>query len=212
MVTAMLHNPSDRAYSGVRIRVRMPVSERGGIVDPLRVYPFYLDVMPPASVHRFDLPPGRFEKSWEGKPAVDGRIMAMGGHLHEYATELRLEDVTDGRVLWRTEPILDEEGSVAGMAQDRFIWRLGLPIRADHTYRLVAVYQNPTGETIPDGGMGALGGIVIPARAAAWPSVDETDPQYALDNELVYRSGGMEDGMAKDMQMKPAAAHGGHRH
>jgi hypothetical protein len=138
--------------------------------------------------------------------------MAMGGHLHEYATELRLEDVTDGRVLWRTEPILDEEGSVAGMAQDRFIWRLGLPIRADHTYRLVAVYQNPTGETIPDGGMGALGGIVIPARAAAWPSVDETDPQYALDNELVYRSGGMEDGMAKDMQMKPAAAHGGHRH
>jgi hypothetical protein len=189
----------------------MPVSERGGIADPMRVYPFYLDVMPPASVHRFDLPPGHFEKSWEGKPAVDGRIMAVGGHLHEYGTELRLEDVTDGRVMWRTTPRLGADGEVVGMAQDRFIWRLGLPIRADHTYRLVAVYDNPTGSAIPDGGMGALGGIVVPARSAVWPSVDETDPQYALDMELVHR-GGTDETMAMDMRMEPAAAHGGHRH
>lgn len=210
MVTAMLHNPFEQTYHDVRIRVRMPVSERGGIVDPMRVYPFYLDVMPPASVHRFDLPPGHFEKSWQGRPAVDGRIMGMGGHLHEYGTELRLEDVTEGRVMWRTTPVLDESGDVAAMSHDRFIWRLGLPIRADHTYRLTAVYDNPTGTTIAEGGMGALGGIVMPARNVVWPSVDTTDPQYTLDNELVYR-GGMDDGMVMDMKAK-TGSNGAHRH
>lgn len=184
VVGGMLHNPGDVAYEAVRIRVRMPLTSTRRWIDPIRVYPFYLDVMPPASVHRFDLPPGRSERSWESRPAVSGRILGMGGHLHRYAVALRFEDVTKGEVLWETNPHLDESGEVAGMPQHRLWWRLGLRIHADRMYRLTAVYENPTSEVIPEGGMGALGGIIVPARGAVWPGVDPREEDYRLDVRL----------------------------
>lgn len=179
-----VHNPTSRAYQDVRIRVRMPLTSRERRIRPVRVYPFYLDVMPPASVHRFDLPPGRSEHSWEGRPAVSGRILGMGGHLHEHAVALRLEDVTAREVLWETHPVTDRDGNLIGMPQAALWWRLGLRIRSDHTYRLTAVYDNPTGATIPQGGMGALGGIFVPASDVVWPRVDLSDPDYLLDVKL----------------------------
>lgn len=184
MLSGMMHNPTSESYYGVRARVRLPLSSRNRRLPVIRVYPFYLDVMPPASLHNFDLPPGRSERSWEGGPAMSGRILGMGGHVHRHALELRLEDVTEGKVIWRTEPVHDEDGDVTGMPQDLMVWRLGLPVHADHVYRLVVVYDNPTGETIPGGGMGALGGVFVPAGGVAWPAVDTMDPDYRLDVQI----------------------------
>src|SRR5690606_634194 len=104
--------PTDVSYEGVRLRVRMPHTVEGDWPAPRRVYPFYVDVTPPAAAHGFDLPPGRSEQSWEGSPAVSGRILGMGGHLHTYAVELRFEDATEGKVIWRSTPILDDDGQV----------------------------------------------------------------------------------------------------
>lgn len=185
LLLAEFHNPTNESYSGVRLRVRMPLTREGDWPAPRRVYPFYVDVTPPAAPHGFDLPPGHSETSWEGRPAVSGRILGMGGHLHTYGVELRLEDVTTGEVIWRSEPILDDAGRVVGMPQSRLWWRMGLPIRADHTYRLVAVYDNPTGRTIPEGGMGALGGIMIPSGDDLWPAVDPADEVFIED--YMYR-------------------------
>src|SRR5690606_6187147 len=100
-----------------------------------------------------------------------------------------LEDRTTGKVIWEAAPILDEEGEVVGMPIKKFFWRLGVPLHPDHTYRLTAIYENPTGEVIPDGAMGTLGGVFLPARGVAWPSVDHGDPEYQLDL-LVTRGGG----------------------
>src|SRR5690606_38333091 len=102
-------------------------------------------------IHAYDLPPGKSQKSWEGRPAISGRLLGVGGHLHDYGVLLRLEDVTAGKVIWEAEPILDESGSVVGMPMKKFFWRLGVPIRADHVYRLTAFYDNPTGRMIPEG-------------------------------------------------------------
>jgi hypothetical protein len=189
VVSAMLHNPDTVAYEGVRLRVRLPYTTAPAW-RRLAVFPFYLDVMPPAGLHAYDLPPGRSERSWEGRPAVAGRILAVGGHLHRYAVALRFEDVTAGRVLWEVAPRLDARGEVVGVPTKSFLWRLGLPLRADHVYRLSAVYDNPTGRLIPDGGMGALGGVVVPARGAAWPRVARTHPEYVRDLQVTYRTGG----------------------
>lgn len=184
LLGGMLHNPTKLSYDDVRIRVRMPITGGQRWVRPARVYPFYLDVMPPASVHRFDLPPGRSERSWEGRPALSGRILGMGGHLHKYAVELRLEDRTTGELLWQTSPIVDDQGEVVGMPQHRLWWRLGLRMRDDHVYRLTAVYHNPTGETIPEGGMGALGGVFMPTPGLPWPAADPSHGDYRLDVRL----------------------------
>ena len=191
LVTAMVHNPEPRSYRGVRLRIRMPYTPSGGEawLSPLSIVPFYMDVMPPAGLHAYDLPAGRSEKSWEARPAVAGRILGVGGHLHKYGVALRLEDVTEREVVWEATPTLDENGNVAEMPTSMFIHRLGIRVRPDHVYRLTAVYENPTGRVIPDGAMGALGGVFLPDRGADWPAVDRGDAEYQRDVAVTYRSG-----------------------
>ncbi len=203
MLKAMLHNPTGVDYQGVRVRVRLPFTSENVVLAPMHVFPFYLDVMPPAGTHAFDLPPGRSEMSWEGSPAVEGRIAALGGHLHKHAEVLRLEDVTAGEVLWETKPRLNGNGDVVAMPQDYVIKRLGIRIHPSRTYRLTAVYDNPTGDTIVDGGMGALGGIIMVDRDAAWPGVDPEDPEYALDVQTTVHEKG--DGTMVGGPVSPGA-------
>jgi len=188
LVTAMFHNPTPQAYRGVKLRVRMDFTPVGSWLRPIPVYPLYMDVMPPAGVHAYDLPPGRSEKSWEGSPAIPGRLLGVGGHLHKYGVALRLEDVTTGELLWEATPILDDAGEVVGMPIKRFFWTLGVPLYPDHVYRLTAVYDNPTGEMIPEGAMGTLGGAFIPARGAMWPAADPNHPEYQLDVQVTTSS------------------------
>jgi hypothetical protein len=186
LFTAMFHNPTKHSYHNARLRIRM----RYSVPDPKRpllsIQPFYLDVMPPAGVHAYDLPPGRSEKSWEGRPAVDGRVLILGGHLHKYGVALRLEDVTEGKLLFEAAPELDGDGNVVGMPKQHFIWKLGIPLRANHTYRLTAIYDNPTGQTLSGGGMGALGGVLVPNDRQVWPAVDRGHPDYLMDLKMAY--------------------------
>jgi len=187
MVSAMLHNPTDRAYPGAHLKVRLKFSDASWWRHPLSVYPFYLDVMPPAGGHSFDLPPGRSQRSWEGRPAIAGRMLAVGGHLHRYGVLLRLEDRTANRVLWEVKPDTAATGDIAAIPVEKFLWTMGVSIYPDHVYRLVAVYDNPTGAPIPDGGMGALGGVIWPTSSEAWPSVDRADPEYQYDVRFSWR-------------------------
>jgi hypothetical protein len=186
LFTAMFHNPTRHSYHDARLRIRMRYSTEKAVYPLWSIQPFYLDVMPPAGVHAYDLPPGHSEKSWEGRPAVAGRILALGGHLHKYGVALKLEDVTEGKVLFESAPELDENGNVIGMPKKFYVWRLGIPLRADHTYRLTAIYDNPTGETLVGGGMGALGGVLVPDGAQPWPSVNRAHPEYLLDLKTMH--------------------------
>jgi hypothetical protein len=181
IVIAELHNPTESAYQGARVLVRMPHTPQNAWPRPVAVQPFYMDVTPPAELHSFDLPPGRSEQSWEARAPLSGRILGMGGHLHEHGVELRLEDRTTGKLVWRTEPMLDAEGKLIGMPQSKLWWRLGIPIQEGHVYRLVAVYENGTGTALPNGGMGALGGVIAPEGGAAWPAADRQHTDYIKD-------------------------------
>lgn len=210
LMKAMVHNPTGVDYDSVRVRVRLRYTPADVAIEPLHVFPFYLDVTPPAGLHSFDLPPGRSERSWEGSPAVPARIAALGGHLHRHALSLRLEDVTAGRVLWESRPRFDENGAVTAMPQDYVIRRLGIELDPAHTYRLTAVYDNPTGDTIVDGGMGALGGVVLVDRRAAWPGVDPEDSQYALDVQTTLDRSS--DGGMSGEPVAPAGGHSAHAH
>jgi hypothetical protein len=176
----------------------MPHIKRERLVRPIRIFPFYLDVMPPAGIHEYDLPPGHSEKSWEGRPAVSGRILGAGGHVHKYATSLKLEDLTAAKLLYETKPILDANGNVTRMPQDNFISRFGIPIDADHTYRLTVIYENPEPDTIPGGGMGALGGVMLTASGQEWPTIDPRNPEYLKDRAVTLRMEGGHDGMDMD--------------
>jgi hypothetical protein len=181
LVATMFHNDTDRDVSGARLIVRLPYVPASSWWHPATIYPFYLDVMPPAGPKSYDLAPGHSEQSWQGRPAVGGRILGMGGHVHKYATRLSLTDVTAGQVIWTATPITDRAGEIVGMPLKTYWWRLGLRIDPAHTYRLTAVYDNPTGQVIPLGAMGALGGVFIPDDPGTWPSVDRLASDYVSD-------------------------------
>lgn len=185
LVSAMFHNPSSTDYGTVHMRVRMPIT-RKHLVGAMAIYPFYMDVMPPAGSHSFDLPAGRSERSWEGQPAIAGRILGLSGHMHKFGTSLRLEDRTEGKVIWEGKPTVDARGEVEAMPVKKFIARFGVGIDPTHTYRLTATYDNPTGAPVIDGGMGALGGVFRPGNSA-WPAVSREHPDYILDWRITNR-------------------------
>lgn len=181
LLVGAFENPTDSSYVGVRLRVRIPYVAANTWFRPLKVFPFYMDVTPPAGRHMYDLPPGRSRRSWEAKPAISGRILGMGGHLHRYAVGLELTDVSTGKVIWETRPVKNPEGKILSMPQDE-VWRqLGIPIVKGLEYRVTAIYDNPTGHTIHDGAIGVLGGIMIPAGNATWPVVDTMDATFRED-------------------------------
>ncbi len=184
LVTAMLHNTTGRDLHGVRLRIELDYSpEEGSWRPPLSVYPFFAHVTPPMSDPSYDLPPGLSSKSIDLEPAVSGEIVGLGGHLHRYGVLLRLEDLTAGQVIWEKEAKQGDEGEILEVPADRFVWSSLPTIRSDHVYRLTAIHDNPTGDTIYGGGMGTLGGAIY--VEGAWPKVDRMAAEYVwyLDRE-----------------------------
>lgn len=187
LVVAMVHNPTGRpirAFVEGRLHYDTPAW-----LDRVAVQPFYLDIQPPPEEAAVDLPPGRSTFTWEGSPAVDAKVLGLGGHLHQYAVELRLEEVRpagDPRVLWRTRPEFRRDGLVDRVPRKTFLLRLGLGLSSEKTYRIVATYDNPTGRIIRAGGMAELAGVVWPE--AEWPAPDPADPQFLADYRLFTRN------------------------
>ena len=108
------------------------------------------------------MPPGRFEKLYEFELPTGGKLLAAGGHVHDYGVEVRLEDVETGKVIFRLESDRDAEGRVSSVEQKIFrrffnLFDASIELQANRTYRIVGVYDNPTGETIPSGGMAQSG-------------------------------------------------------
>jgi hypothetical protein len=189
LVTAILHNPTTQAYRGVRVKVALRYSPLNGPPDPLEVFPFFTHVTPPDSTSSYDLPPGRSERSRLIHPAIAGRIIGMGGHMHEYGVQLRFEDVTANKVIWEVEPKRDSSGAVVEVPSRLLLWRAGVRIRPDHVYRVTGVYFNPTGDTIRNGGMATVGGAFMPATRASWPTVEHSDPLFSFDLQQELNSG-----------------------
>ena len=182
LVSAMFAPLPDASHDEAFLHIRLPYTpfEDPGLVRPVDVYPFYLDVMGPIGDKDFPLPPGTHGRSWEGSPAVDGRILGIGGHLHDYGDWIRLEDVTANKVIWETGPEVDGEGRTVAVPTSRLWWRGGVRIRKDHVYRISVQYSNPLGHPAPDGGMGAVGGIII-AADEDWPAFSREHPDYVQD-------------------------------
>lgn len=203
---SMLANPEE---TPARLKARLVFNfMRPGWLFPLiRAYPWVMDVMFPLGGEGgrkdFDLPPGKSSRSWESSPAVPGTILGLGGHLHDLATAIELRDVTSGEIVWRQEPIRDESGKILALPTEKLYrwYRLGVHIEPSHVYRVTVFYDNPTGEMIRYGGMGAVAGLFRPDAGERWPGVDRHHPVYRVyvDN-LLRNMQGLEMG------------HGAHSH
>lgn len=182
IISSMFANPVGTDFPEAYLRVRIFYSlEEDGFMQPRDVYPFYLDVMGPVGAKDFAVPPGKTVRAYEASPAIEGRILGIGGHLHDYATVLRLEDVTEGKVLWEAEPEYDGEGRLTGVSESLLLMSGGIKVTPDHTYRIYVEYENPMAHPTPDGGMGAIGGVIWASKDVLWPELRRDDPIYVAD-------------------------------
>jgi len=179
---AMFHNETGKDIDAAYLEVTLlytPSKDH----DVLTVMPFYVDVNNHiGGVTTFDVPPGKSSHSYQFELPIGGKLVGIGGHLHDYGSSLELEDASTGKVLARLKARRDHDGHVEGVG--RFIFGFNsdaLRLQAHHPYRVVAEYDNPTTETFKDGGMGHINGAFVPDDGTAWPKLDLADPLVRRD-------------------------------
>jgi hypothetical protein len=177
-----LVNPDTIAITGAVLQVRIPWADAGtrGITG---ILPFYANARPlSAETISFDVPVGRSETASEFTVSTDGWLRVVGGHLHDHGVELRIEDAEGNKVLARVRGKRADGGRLVDVSRARFpLKRRGLRLRANHRYRVVAVYDNATGDVIKGGAMGFVAGAFIPENVAMLERVDVNDVAYARD-------------------------------
>jgi hypothetical protein len=168
---------------GSLVRLRINWTPSTANPAPVEIFPFPLDVnYRVAETAAYDLPAGRSSHTFEFEMPISGRMLGVGGHLHDYGETLRLEDVESGRVLFKLEAKQDSTGRVVSVSRQLFgVSGRGRKLEAGRRYRLVATYDNPTGRMIPDGGMGEAGIGFTPDDPSHWPALDAGDPDIARD-------------------------------
>jgi hypothetical protein len=183
LANAMVHNPTAVSYHGVRVRLVLSYVPDHRPWPFFSVIPWQLDVAFPVGDKSFDLSPGRTERSYEGSPAVDGKLIVIGGHMHEYGKTIEFWDATTGKLLWHGEPAPAARGEPSAVPMGRLygVTGIGVRITPTHRYRVRVIYDNPTGQPIPNGGMGVVGGLFMPDRKAPWPATNEADSLYQKD-------------------------------
>lgn len=183
LANAMVHNPTPTGYRGVRVRLVLSYVPEHRPWPLFSVVPWQLDVAFPVGDKTFDLPPGRTERSYEGSPAVDGKLVVIGGHMHEYGRTIEFWDATSGKLLWHGEPAPAPPGQpkAVPVAKLYSLSGIGMRITPTHRYRVHVIYENPTGHTISNGGMGVVGGLFMPDRKAVWPPTNQSDSLYQQD-------------------------------
>ena len=178
----MWNNHTVTDLDGVTLQLTIDYSPLNLAPRPTVVLPFKADVnIHPGAGDAFDLPPGGGSHSEVFTMEVSGRLLAAGGHLHDYGKELRLEDVGTGKVLARVKAIRKPDGEVTGVTHSLYgIFGRGPHLVAGRQYRLVAVYQGSPRDSIY-GAMGLMGGIFAPDDYRKWPRIDRTNPAYIID-------------------------------
>ncbi|HEX9894406.1 MAG TPA: hypothetical protein VGA78_10810 [Gemmatimonadales bacterium] len=183
VASAMLHNPTETDYADARVRLVLSYVPGNKWYPVFHGYTWQLDVAFPVGDKSFALPPGKSSRSYEARPSIPGKIVALGGHMHEMGTLIELIEVESGKVLWSASPVLDAERNVTAIPVGKLYgwFKVGLPIRPDRRYRVTVHYDNTTVAPVEAGGMGVIGGLFVPEKGAAWPAAEKNDPLYVQD-------------------------------
>jgi hypothetical protein len=206
----MWHNESGEDLDGVYLKYTMLWTPTNQNPRPVTSLPLYMDVnLTVGGSNTFDVPPGRSEKAYEFTLPVGGRLLGVGGHMHDYGSLVKLMDVESGKELTRVTAKRDSSGKVLGISRKLFgVTGDGLKLKANHRYRVVGVYDNPTGQLRPNGAMAHMVGLFVPDDMSQWPVVDKADPTMRRDLASLQVPG------YEDAAAPPAAAgndhHGNH--
>ncbi len=159
-VAAMFHNPSDErisnAYLEVSIHYALP-----GSATLKNIYPAWF-LVSHCGPTIYDLPPGPLVKTSELVVAYSGKLLGVGGHIHDYGRQLRLENATRNEQIASLNIELHADGRLRSIPTVVFPQPREYRLDAGDTVKVTAVYDNPTGRRLPKAAMGIVVGYFLP--------------------------------------------------
>ena len=190
----MWDNQTGAEVPDAYLRLTLPWISPRQVPKPVVALPFLVDVnFVFGGANSYAIPPGRSTRTYEFSVPLAGRLLAAGGHLHDYGAGLRLEDAQSGKTLVRIRPKRAPDGRVVGMSRQLFGTRgRGPKLRPERTYRLVVEYDNPTGAPVPHV-MGSIAGLFVPDDLRQLPALNPDDPSYRADAAWLARIKGGDD-------------------
>ena len=164
-VETMVHNPTPTSYDKAYLEVVIPYRDAGGA--PVKnVYPAWMDVTV-CGHSGYDLPAGPSEKAGQITLRYDGVLLGVGGHMHDYAKQIVLEDTTKKATVATLAAKVDEHGQLIRMPVETFFQEGGYKLAAGDQLKMTATYNNTSGKMLRDGAMGIVVGYFVPAQGEA---------------------------------------------
>src|SRR5258708_7921704 len=169
-IETMVHNPTDTSYNQVYLEVKIPyapaaVEQIGADGSPpavKSVYPAWMDVQSCGN-SGYDLKAGKNENSGSVTVKYNGILLGVGGHMHDYATQITLEDATRKEKVITLDAKLDEKGQLLSIPVVTFFDRGGYKLPCGDPLHITATYDNTSGKPLPSGAMGIVVGYFVPA-------------------------------------------------
>ena len=108
------HNDTGKDLDSVFLKVTMLWTPKNQNPQPVNSLPIYMDVnLTVGGSNTFDVVPGKSSKSYEFTLPVGGRLLGVGGHLHDYGVRVRLEDAETGKEIAEVTATRDSAGHVS---------------------------------------------------------------------------------------------------
>ena len=188
------HNDTGKDLPGVYLKLTMLWTPKNQNPQPVNALPIYMDVnLTVGGSNTFDVPPGHSVKSFDFTLPVGGRLLGVGGHMHDYGTRVRLEDAETGKVITQVVAERSPDGKLVKVSRKLYgVSGAGLRLKANHRYRVVGEYDNPTGELRVKGAMAHMVGLFVPDDMKRWPAINPSDPTYQRDLASLQVRGGDE--------------------
>ena len=165
-IETMVHNPTATSYSGVYLEVVIPYLDDATPAPVKNFYPAWMDVASCGN-SGYDLPAGPSSKSGEVTVKYDGILLGVGGHMHDYAKRLVLENLTQKKTIATLDAKTDASGHLEYMPVITFYAAGGETLSAGDRLKVTATYDNTTGKLLPDGAMGIVVGYFVPSEDSA---------------------------------------------
>lgn len=160
-VETMIHNPTNTSYENTYLEVSIPYQQAAEGAKLKSVYPTWMDVKSCGN-SGYDLPAGNSEKVGTVTVKYDGVLLGVGGHMHDFAKQLILEDATRKETVATLDAKVDDHGELLSMPTVLFLDRGGYKFAAGDVLKISAAYDNTTGKLLPDGAMGIVVGYFVP--------------------------------------------------
>jgi hypothetical protein len=206
------HNDTGKDLEGVHLKLTLLWTPKNQNPPPVNALPIYMDVnLTVGGQNTFDVPPGKSTKAYEFTLPVGGRLLGVGGHMHDYGSRVWLEDVESGKVLTQVVAQREADGKLVKVSRKLFgVSGDGLRLKVNRRYRVVAEYDNPTGELRVKGAMASMVGLFVPDEMRRWPAVNPRDPTYQRDLASLELRGAPAESMPGMQHGRVAETHGTH--